>query len=215
MKYLALALAIFAAQASAAQKPTTAPSTQPSGDAVAEAKAAEQRAENDCLAAVHRTPEYLSASSELRAAEMKLAVARRAGTAQDRLKASHVAVVARERVKKIENDAIASDDRVSAAREKVASAIAAKNNDPIAVAIKRHLLVVGMTIKQADEAMGQASKKVMQESATGKMIRWATFSYYRNPATGVTWSTQTGWEYAEFDDGKLIKIYHEPPPISD
>lgn len=169
--------------------PTTAPATQPSRDElVASLNRANQllrEAQAKCAAALKATTEYKTAREKRVAAEATLARARKAGSAQDKLAASHDFVVADQTVKNLESTAIATDPDVKSATQSRAVAQAAIStfdsshtealiaeqskfaNDPIHVAIREGRITTGMTEEEADVAFRNRKRRNLEEGTGG------------------------------------------------
>jgi len=170
---------ILIALLSVSAGPTTSPTTKPLNavvlqQSIEDARAAIVKAKDAALSRCRETPEYQAAAADREAKQHLLEDARRDGSPENRLAASSVFVKADLVVKKMEAEAISEDDAVKTSSAELtiaeaslrgvreeqkqqqeiaaASAKMAKENNPIAVAIRQHRIVKGMTVSQAHEA---------------------------------------------------------------
>lgn len=179
----------------------TRPSTQPVGEehrALADAVlAAEQFAAHtaaDAVNRLHASTEYKAATARLESAAAALESARASGTPQQRLDASSQWNKARLAVERMGPEAIKADAKASSAaaeverlRKALASAIAtaearrhreqeeADARDPVKVAVKEKRLAVGMTLEQANAAMGSDGVLKEEDADGNSFYRWPIY----------------------------------------
>lgn len=228
MKEITLVL-MLSTMAMTQTRPTTAPSVEDLTVAVEVAKtvlsAATAKAERDAMA----SDAYKTLAAEVEAARAALEEARRSGTPQERLDASSAYNKARLALEPIVPEAVKNAPEVIAATRglRIAeSALSARQqaireaeeNDPINVAIREKRLVIGMTLEQANKAMGRTGKLVA-ESQRVATYAWDVYSEAstryrplmgaRGNAVGVTpefvppqyMHTIT----ADFEQGKIVR----------
>ncbi len=163
------------------------------------------------------------------------------GTAQEKLDASRAFVAAEQAAKKMRADAMAHDaalavavadaesarNRVAeakeaaeqaereAAEERAAAEAARVEGDPILRGIRDHRLVLGMTLAEAQKAMGTGVR--VEETAAGVVYRWQFGSMYYAASGSPVFTTGEPF-YACFAAGKIVEIrgrqYWVPPANS-